>query len=161
LSWESRVEHGGGPATQLRPRLLSAHPIPQVLLDHPGRHTFAVTEARAVMAPHAPCELILLLSPFELDAWLYSRGSRDGTALAGCRLRRSFTASASAERWHRERSALGSNICRCTGYVKIVEAVKYAAELHTRGHAATQRRRIALLHEPPVANHNGLSGQRI
>jgi 4-hydroxybenzoyl-CoA reductase subunit gamma len=26
------------------------------------------------------------------------------------------------------RAALGSNICRCTGYVKIVEAVRYAAD---------------------------------
>jgi len=31
------------------------------------------------------------------------------------------------------RDGLGSNICRCTGYVKIIEAVKYAAELHAGG----------------------------
>jgi 4-hydroxybenzoyl-CoA reductase subunit gamma len=31
------------------------------------------------------------------------------------------------------REALGSNICRCTGYVKIIEAVRYAASLGTQG----------------------------
>jgi 4-hydroxybenzoyl-CoA reductase subunit gamma len=31
------------------------------------------------------------------------------------------------------KEALGSNICRCTGYVKIIEAVKHAADLAAQG----------------------------
>ncbi len=34
------------------------------------------------------------------------------------------------------KEALGSNICRCTGYVKIVEAVHQAAELKSKGKEA-------------------------
>jgi 4-hydroxybenzoyl-CoA reductase subunit gamma len=33
------------------------------------------------------------------------------------------------------REALGSNICRCTGYIKIIEAVQHAARLKAHGDA--------------------------
>jgi 4-hydroxybenzoyl-CoA reductase subunit gamma len=36
---------------------------------------------------------------------------------------------------HEIREALGSNICRCTGYVKIIEAVQHAAALCAQGSA--------------------------
>jgi aerobic-type carbon monoxide dehydrogenase small subunit (CoxS/CutS family) len=34
---------------------------------------------------------------------------------------------------HDIRAALSGNICRCTGYVKIIEAVRHAARLQAQG----------------------------
>ena len=37
------------------------------------------------------------------------------------------------------REALSGNLCRCTGYVNIIESVKYAAKLRKRGVRATRK----------------------
>ncbi|MCZ7659427.1 MAG: molybdopterin-dependent oxidoreductase [Xanthobacteraceae bacterium] len=47
------------------------------------------------------------------------------------------------------RAALGSNICRCTGYVKIIEAVRHAAALQSKGvRGACGAARILLMNAP-------------
>lgn len=38
------------------------------------------------------------------------------------------------------RQAISGNICRCTGYVKIIDSVKYAARLQSRSHRPRGRR---------------------
>jgi len=38
------------------------------------------------------------------------------------------------------KKAISGNICRCTGYVKIIESVQHAARLQNRSRAAPGRR---------------------
>ena len=52
-------------------------------------------------------------------------------------LRRPAAPQSAARREDEIREALGSNICRCTGYVKIIEAVQHASDLLATGEAAS------------------------
>ena len=53
---------------KLGPKILSVRQAPPAIIEHPERRTFDVVSALAVLAPYAPSELGLCLSPIALDA---------------------------------------------------------------------------------------------
>ena len=53
------------------------------------------------------------------------------------------------------RDALGSNICRCTGYVKILEAVRLAAQLFGTRRGAVTQSAMSRMNESPAHTIGG------
>lgn len=79
------------------------------------------------------------LTPFEKEAYVYAFGHAGAVQCGFCTPGMVMAAKALLDQNPSPteaeiRKALRGNICRCTGYVKIVEAVRMAAELLQRGH---------------------------